>query len=94
MGRQVSAFNQRFAPKDWAGIPRAVAGGGFMTLVLTVSALIAPLALKVIVVPAAIGALGFTVYAFRLGDEWEFRGVIGQARADRNGVTAETWTRD
>jgi uncharacterized membrane protein YccF (DUF307 family) len=94
MGSQVSAFNQRFTPKDWAGFPRAVGGGALMTLVFTVFSLIAPFALKFIAVPAALAALAFTVYAFWLGDDWEFRSVMGQASADRHGVTAETWTRD
>lgn len=94
MGSQVSAFNQRFAPKDWAGLPRAAVGGALITVVVGVFALIAPFALKFIAVPAALAALAFSVYAFWLGDDWEFRGVIGQASADRNGVTPETWTRD
>ena len=74
------------------GLPRAVAASLVVALMLLVFSLVAPVWLKFFSIPALMATLGFSVYAFRLGDDWDLRGVMSSARRERKCVTSETWT--
>ena len=85
-------FNHRYAPKEWAGIPRAACGGCLVALILLVLSLIAPPVLRWITVPLLCMTLAFIAWAVRLGDDWEFRSVMWRSSAEKDCVTSETWT--
>jgi hypothetical protein len=89
----VSAFNHRFTPKDFAGIPMPAAIGAIIAFALGVLTVMLPWVLKPFTLAAALAALAFAVYVLRLGDDWPFRSIMAASRRERGGVTAETWTR-
>lgn len=89
----MSAFNQRFSPKEFYGVPLVAAVSVVMAFVFGILTLLSPFAIKFICGPLMGLALGLAAYAFHLGDEWDFRVLMAQAYRDRGGVTSETWTR-
>lgn len=86
------AFNQRFAPKDFGGIPLPAAIASLIALSCGVLSLMLPLLLKVLALMACVVASGVAIYCIRLGDDWPFRAVMTLARRERDCVTSETWT--
>ena len=86
------AFNQRYEPKEWLGMPRAAAAGLLVCFMLFVISVVGPRLLLIVTLPALVAAVGFVVYAFRLGDDWDLRHVIGAARRERRCVSSETFT--
>ena len=87
------AFNQRFAPKDFGGMPLPAAIALITALSCAVLSLMLPLLLKVFAWLGCAGAISVAVYCLRLGEEWSFRRLMVLARAERGGVTTETWIR-
>ncbi len=87
------AFNQRFAPKDFGGIPLPAAIASLIALSCAVLSLMLPLLLKLLAWLGCAGAISVAVYCLRLGEEWLFRRLMVLARTERGCVTTETWTR-
>jgi hypothetical protein len=87
------AFNQRFAPKDFGGIPLPAAIASLIALSCGVLSLMLPGMLKIPVLLGCAASICFAVFCLKLGDEWPFRTVMALARRERHGVTSETRTR-
>lgn len=87
------AFNQRFAPKDFGGIPLPAAIATLIALCFGVLALMLPLLLKLLALACCLTAGCVAIYCVRLGEEWPFRTLMTLTRRERGGVTSETWTR-
>lgn len=87
------AFNQRFAPKDFGGIPLPAAIALLIALSCGVLSLMLPWILKILALTCCVSAASVAIYCIRLGEEWPFRTLMTLTRRERGGVTSETWTR-
>ena len=88
----MSAFNRRYEPHEFFGVPAPTAVGGVVALPLLLFTLLLPAVLKLLTAAAALAALAVAAAGLWLGDERPFLPVMLAARRERGRVTGETRT--
>ena len=91
----MSAFNRRYEPREFFGVPALTAVGAVVALPLLLFTLLLPAVLKPFTAAAALAALAALAAAaggLWLGDERPFLPVLLAARRERGRVTGETRT--
>ena len=88
----MSAFNRRYEPREFFGVPALTAVGAVVALPLGLFTLLLPAVLKPFTAAAALAALAAAAGGLWLGDERPFLPVLLAARRERGRVTGETRT--
>ncbi|MHB8256715.1 MAG: hypothetical protein ACYDHY_16805 [Acidiferrobacterales bacterium] len=88
----MSAFNRRYEPREFFGVPALTAVGAVVALPLLLFTLLLPAVLKPFTAAAALAALAAAAGGLWLGDERPFLPVLLAARRERGRVTGETRT--
>lgn len=88
------AFNQRLAPKEFAGIPLLAAVALLVAFGSVVLTLMLPTFLKVVTGLIAGCGVALAVVVLRIGEDWPLRQVLLAARRERHAVATDTWSRE